>query len=247
MRRAPAAARTRPIVGVFAGSAPARTPLRCSRPRSAKAGLAAAIDDLDLTLGGEADFLPSRVAYKLGLRGPAVSVQTACSSSLYAVHYATLSLLAGECDIALAGGATVLEPLLGYRYKPGRALSEDGLVPLVRRRSTGTNHSSGVGVVALRRLSDALADGDPVLAVLRGSAVGNDGADKLGYTAPSPPASPTVVARRCGSPGCPATSCATSRRTARRTPLGDHVELRGAHRRRCARPPTPPASAGSAR
>lgn len=175
-----------PVTGVFAGSAAGTYSAAIFATMVRERGLAAAIGDLDLTVGGQPDFLPSRVAYKLGLRGPALSVQTGCSSSLYAVHYATLSLLAGECDIALAGGATVLEPLRGYRYHPGQIQSADGYCRSFDARSSGTNHSSGVGVVVLRRLGDALADGDDVLAVLRGSAVGNDGRERLGYTAPSP-------------------------------------------------------------
>jgi phthiocerol/phenolphthiocerol synthesis type-I polyketide synthase E len=169
-----------PVTGVFAGSAAGTYSAAVFAAKTRQYGLAEAIDDLDLTLGGQADFLTSRAAYKLGLRGPAVSVQTACSSSLYAVHYASLSLLSGECDIALAGGATVLEPLAGYRYKPGGLLSQDGYCRSFDSRSTGTSFGSGVGVVVLRRLADALADGDPILAVLRGSAVGNDGAQRQG-------------------------------------------------------------------
>ena len=166
----------------------------------------------------------SRAAYKLGLRGPAVSVQTACSSSLYAVHYASLSLLSGECDIALAGGATVLEPVRGYRYQPAAAV-RGRLLPILRRPVKRDHYSSGVGVVALRRLSDALADGDEILAVLRGTAVGNDGARSGGLLRAEPAGFADVVAAALRVADVPATCSGTSRRTALRTPLGDHIEL----------------------
>ena len=114
-----------PVIGVFAASAAGSYSAALFASHAQKFGLRSAIDDLDLTVGGQPDFLTSRAAYKFGARGPAVSVQTACSSSLYAVHIATLSLLSGECDIALAGGATVVEPFRGHVYKPGETLSED--------------------------------------------------------------------------------------------------------------------------
>ncbi|MGW5052571.1 thioester reductase domain-containing protein [Actinokineospora sp. NPDC004072] len=212
-------------VGVFAGTGagPYHAALFAAKARAE--GVAAAVGDLDLTLGGEVDFMPSRTAYKLGLRGPAVSVQTGCSSSLYALHYAMLSLLAGECDIALAGGSAVQEPLLGYRHKPGRALSEDGQCRSFDHRSSGTNHGSGVGVVVLRLLSDALADGDTVLAVLHGSAVGNDGSDKLGYVAPSTAGITRVVSKALQVSGVGAHQLRYVEAHGTATPLGDQVEL----------------------
>jgi phthiocerol/phenolphthiocerol synthesis type-I polyketide synthase E len=214
-----------PLVGVFAGSAAgtysaARFALAVNRM-----GLAGAVDDLELTIGGEPDFLTSRVAYKLGLRGPAVSVQAACSSSLYAMHFASLSLLSGECDLALAGGATVLEPVRGYRYRPDEGQSEDGYNRSFDAKASGTAYSSGVGVVALRRLADALADGDPILAVLRGTAVGNDGAQKAGFAAPSPAGVADVVAAALRVSGVPAELLRYVEAHGTATPLGDHVEL----------------------
>ncbi|WP_424186823.1 thioester reductase domain-containing protein [Actinokineospora sp. G85] len=212
-------------VGVFTGTGagPYHAALFAAKARAE--GVSAAVGDLDLTLGGEVDFMPSRTAYKLGLRGPALSVQTGCSSSLYALHYASLSLLAGECDIALAGGSAVQEPLLGYRHKPGRALSEDGQCRSFDHRSSGTNHGSGVGVLVLRLLSDALADGDTVLAVLHGSAVGNDGSDKLGYVAPSTAGITRVVSKAMRVAGVRAEDLRYVEAHGTATPLGDQVEL----------------------
>ncbi|MEU1782239.1 beta-ketoacyl synthase N-terminal-like domain-containing protein [Streptomyces abikoensis] len=137
-------------------------------------------------IGYEKDFLATRVAYKLGLRGPAVTVQTACSTSLVAVHQACRALLGYECDTALAGGVTVRLPEAGgYLYQDGNILSRDGVCRPFDASASGTVSSSGVGVVVLKRLSDALAQGDRVIAVIHGSAVNNDGGEKIGFTAPS--------------------------------------------------------------
>ncbi len=136
--------------------------------------------------GNDKDFLATRTSYQFDLRGPSVSVQTACSTSLVAVHQAIQSLLAGECDLALAGGVTVVVPQdRGYRYRPGEVLSPDGFCRAFDAAAAGTVFGSGAGVVVLRRLAEALADGDHVHAVVVGSAVNNDGARKVGYLAPS--------------------------------------------------------------
>ncbi|MFE3068108.1 thioester reductase domain-containing protein [Streptomyces sp. NPDC059247] len=219
------ASKNGPVVGVFAGSAAGNYSAALLAAKARESGLRAAVDDLELTVGGQADFMTSRAAYKLGLRGPAVSLQTGCSSSLYGVHYATLSLLSGECDIALAGGATVLEPFRGYRHQPGGVLSEDGYCRSFDASSTGTTYSSGVGVVALRRLDDALADGDNVLAVIRGSAVGNDGGDRLGFIAPSPRGVADVVAAALGTAGVGADKLRYVEAHGTATPVGDNIEL----------------------
>jgi thioester reductase-like protein len=214
-----------PVIGVFASSAAGNYSAAVFAHKTAAEGLAAAIGDLDLTIGGQADFMTSRAAYKLGFRGPSVSIQTGCSSSLYAVHYGTLSLLSGECDLVLAGGATVIEPLLGYRHVPGGWMSEDGYVRSFDARSSGTTYSSGVGVVALRRLSDALADGDNILAVLRGSAVGNDGGARLGYSAPNLAGVADVIAAALAVADVSADRVRYVEAHGTATPLGDHVEL----------------------
>ncbi|MFF8593300.1 thioester reductase domain-containing protein [Streptomyces sp. NPDC015220] len=214
-----------PRTGVFAASYAGHYSAAVFTDKARRRGLRAAIDDLDLTVGGQPDFLTSRTAYKLGLRGPAVSIQTGCSASLYALHYATLSLLSGEVDIALAGGATVIEPFLGYLHAPGGVLSEDGYCRSYDASSTGTVYSSGIGVVALRRLSDALADGDPVLAVVRGSAVGNDGGDRLGYVAPSPVGVSDVIGSALRVSDVPAESFVYVEGHGTGTAVGDEIEL----------------------
>ncbi|MEU8777717.1 beta-ketoacyl synthase N-terminal-like domain-containing protein [Streptomyces sp. NPDC048606] len=215
------------VTGVFAGGSPSTYMAALQASRALADGVMGAVDDVALHLGGLGDFLPSRVAYKLGLRGPSIGVQTACSSSLTAVHYAALSLLAGECDLALAGGASVNEPLLGYRHRPGGLQSHDGYCRPFDARSTGTSFSSGVGVVALRRLADAQRDGDPVLAVLHGTAVGNDGSARSGFTAPSPAGLADVVARALEVAGVRGDQLRYVEAHGSGTPLGDRIELRG--------------------
>src|SRR5690606_30506203 len=125
--------------------------------------------------GNDKDFLSTLVSYRLDLRGPSINVQTACSTSLVAVHLAVQSLLGFECDLALAGGVTIEVPVgVGYRYHEGEILSPRGRCRSFDAASDGTVLTSGVAIVGLRRLRDAWDDGDPILAVLKGSAVNND-------------------------------------------------------------------------
>jgi len=141
------------------------------------------------------DFLATRVSYKLNLRGPSVDIQSACSSALVAVHMARQSVLNGECDMAIAGGVSVYLPqTAGYLYEEGLILSKDGHCRVFDRNASGTVFGRGVGAVVLKPLADAVAAGDRVLAVIRGSAINNDGSDKVGYTAPSVNGQATVVA-----------------------------------------------------
>ncbi len=132
------------------------------------------------------DFMPTKVAYKLNLKGPAVLVQTACSTSLVAIHLACRSILMGECNLAVAGGVTILStPDMGYLYTPGMILSPDGHCRTFDAAAQGTIFGEGVGTVVLKRLKNALADGDNIHAIIKGSAINNDGFRKVGYTAPS--------------------------------------------------------------
>ncbi len=136
--------------------------------------------------GNDKDFLTTRLSYCLNLTGPSVNVQTACSTSLVAIHLAAQSLINFECDLALAGGVTIELPLNhGYMYSPGEIYSPDGHCRAFDADSAGTVFGSGCGMVALRRMEDALRDGDNIRAVIKGSAVNNDGAGKAGYLAPS--------------------------------------------------------------
>jgi amino acid adenylation domain-containing protein len=146
-------------------------------------------------IGADKDFLATRVAYKLDLRGPSMTVQAACSTSLVAVHQACRGLLAGDCDMALAGGVSVLAPrVCGYVYQEQGILAADGHCRPFSADAGGTVGGEGVGIVVLKRLSDALADGDHVVAVILGSAINNDGSKKIGYTAPSVGGQAEVIA-----------------------------------------------------
>ncbi|MGH9361373.1 MAG: beta-ketoacyl synthase N-terminal-like domain-containing protein, partial [Thermoanaerobaculia bacterium] len=147
-------------------------------------GLVGTVGDLQLQVANDKDYLATRVSYKLNLGGPSVTVQTACSTALVAIHLASQALLTGECDLALAGGVGIRIPEVGYLYVDGDVNSPDGHIRAFDARAQGTVFGSGMGIVVLKRLADALADGDAVRAVVRGSAVTNDGAQKVGFTAP---------------------------------------------------------------
>lgn len=137
-------------------------------------------------MSSDKDFLATRIGYKLGLQGPCVTVQSACSTSLVALHSACQALLSRECDMALAGGVCVKVPLhAGYQYREGGMLSQDGHCRPFDADASGTIFGSGAGVVVLKRLEQALDDGDTIHAVIKGSAINNDGARKASYTAPS--------------------------------------------------------------
>jgi acyl transferase domain-containing protein/acyl carrier protein len=175
--------RERGAVGIYAGAGEA------SYARSnlmARPELVAALGWFSISVGSNKDFLSTRTAYKLDLRGPAVGVQTACSTSLVAIHLAVQALLSRECDVALAGGTTVNVPhRTGYHWSPGGIMSSDGSCRAFDAQSSGTAGGNGAGVVVLKRLEDALRDGDAIRAVIRGSAVNNDGGNKVAFTAPS--------------------------------------------------------------
>src|ERR1700730_13188959 len=139
-----------------------------------------------MLLGAGADFLSTRVSYKLDLKGPSITLQTACSTSLLAVAQACQSLLLYQADMALAGGVSITFPQnRGYLHQDGGMVSADGRCRPFDAGATGTIFGSGAGIVLLKRLSDALADRDHIYAVIRGCGVNNDGASKVGFTAPS--------------------------------------------------------------
>ncbi len=158
--------------------------------------------NLPLIVANNSDFLSTRVSYKLNLRGPSLTVQSACSSSLVAVHLARQALLSGECDVALAGGVSIYLPQrVGYLYDEGMMLSPDGHCRPFDAAANGTVFGRGVGVVVLKPLANALADGDRIRAVLKGSAINNDGALKVGYTAPSVKGQAAVIAEALANAG----------------------------------------------
>ncbi|MGR3499572.1 MAG: type I polyketide synthase [Limimaricola soesokkakensis] len=176
--------------------------------------------------GNDKDFLATRLAHMLDLTGPAVSVQTACSTSLVAIHMAAQALLTGECDMALAGGVTIEQPHgRGYLWREGEILSPDGACRAFDHRAAGTVFGSGAAAVVLRRLEDALADGDHVWAVLKGSAINNDGARKANYLAPSVEGQARAVAMAQRMAGIEARSIGFVECHGTGTPLGDPIEV----------------------
>jgi len=170
------------LIGIWAGSGVNNYFLKNIIPR----GSFEEVADSQTIISNDKDYLASRIAYKMNLRGPAVVVQTACSTSLVAVNMACLALLTYQCDMALAGAVFLQTPRArGYFYREGDIFSPDGYCRAFDKAANGTVLGEGCGLVVLRRLEDAIADGDNILAVIRGSAVNNDGASRAGYTAPS--------------------------------------------------------------
>jgi acyl transferase domain-containing protein len=184
------------------------------------------VSSFQLLMANDKDHSPTRLSYKLDLRGPSVNVQTACSTSLVAVHLACQSLLNGESDMALAGGASIPVPQRrGYLYQEGNITSPDGHCRAFDASARGTIGGSGAGVVLLKRLTEALADGDQIYAVIKGSAINNDGALKVGYTAPSVDGQAKVIAEALSVAGVKAESVSYVEAHGTGTPLGDPIEV----------------------
>jgi acyl transferase domain-containing protein/thioesterase domain-containing protein/acyl carrier protein len=184
------------------------------------------IGSFQVILANDKDHLPTRTSYKLNLRGPSIAVQTSCSTSLVAVHLACQGLLSGDCDLALAGGVSVSSPeTSGYLFHRGGILSPDGHCRAFDRKAAGTVSGNGVGVVVLKRLSDALADGDHVEAIIRGSAVNNDGSVKVGYTAPRVEGQADVIAAAQAVAGVGPETIGYVETHGTGTPLGDAIEM----------------------
>jgi phthiocerol/phenolphthiocerol synthesis type-I polyketide synthase E len=184
------------------------------------------LEDLATLMGNDKDYVASRTSYHLGLTGPSVVVQTACSSSLVAVALACQALDGHQCDLALAGGVAVRLPQhRGYQHVPEGILSPDGHCRPFDASARGTVFGSGLGVVVLKRLADALADGDTIHAVVRGAAVNNDGDQKLGFTAPSVERQAAVVAMAHAVAGLDSRSIGFVEAHGTATPLGDPVEV----------------------
>jgi acyl transferase domain-containing protein/acyl carrier protein len=184
------------------------------------------IRDYQTLLATDKDFLATRVSYKLNLRGPSVTVQTACSTSLVAVYFACQSLLNYQSDMALAGGISISVPQkVGYLYQEGGILSPDGRCRAFDAKAQGCVGGSGVGVVVLKRLHDAIADGDTIHAIIKGSAVNNDGSLKVGYTAPSVEGQAQVIAEALAVARIKPDTVTYVETHGTATPLGDPVEI----------------------
>ncbi|MFJ9773637.1 beta-ketoacyl synthase N-terminal-like domain-containing protein [Kitasatospora sp. NPDC101157] len=186
---------------------------------------ASSVDHYRLMLANDKDFLATRTSYKLNLRGPSININTACSTSLVAVHTACLALLSGECDMALVGAVHLGQPGQGYQYQEGMIFSPDGHCRAFDAEAQGTVIGSGAGVVVLKRLKEALADGDWIHAVVKGSAVNNDGSLKTGYTAPSIAGQAEVIADAQEVADVEPDSIGYVEAHGTGTPLGDPIEV----------------------
>ncbi|HEU4773626.1 MAG TPA: amino acid adenylation domain-containing protein [Lysobacter sp.] len=212
-------------VGVFAGMYNATY---FQRHVAAHPELVDRVGAFQVMLDNEKDYIATRVAHKLNLTGPAVSVHTGCSTSLVAICQAVDSLRGGQCDMALAGGiAVTCPPRSGYPYQEGAMLSPDGHTRTFDVQAQGTVFSDGGAVVLLKRLSDARADGNPIYAVIRGRAVNNDGGDKASFTAPSMQGQAAVVSMALDDAGVEARTIGYVETHGTATPLGDPIEIEG--------------------
>lgn len=211
------------MIGVYAGSSFSRYFFQCILNNRE---LMESFGPMQLMIGSDKDSLCTTVSYKLNLKGPAVSVQTACSTSLVAVHTACQAVLNGECDIALAGGVAIRSfSEEGYLHVDGDISSPDGHCRAFDAAASGTVSGNGLGVVVLKKLDQALADGDTVHAVIRGSAINNDGSQKVGYTAPSVDGQMAVIAEALAVSGVRPEDISYVETHGTGTVLGDPIEL----------------------
>ncbi len=188
----------------------------------------AQVGALQIEFGNDKDHLATRVAFKLNLKGPSLTVQTACSTSLVAVAHAAMALRSGQCDMALAGGVTVTVPQKrGYHHEEGGMLSRDGRCRPFDADSSGTVFSNGAGVVMLKRLKDAVRDGDHIHAVLRGFGMNNDGGVKHSYAAPSADGQADAIRRAHLDAGVDPRTITYVEAHGTATPLGDPIEVTG--------------------
>ncbi|AKT35905.1 type I polyketide synthase [Chondromyces crocatus] len=215
--------RVRGAIGLYAGSG-SDGYLRHHVTPSGRLGVG--LDELAALLANERDHLATRVAYKLDLRGPALTIQTACSTSLVAVQLACQALLAYQCDLALAGGVSITFPYnAGYLHQQGGILSPDGKCRVFDARGQGTVNGDGVGLVVLKRLDEAIADGDTIRAVILGAAINNDGAHKVGFTAPSADGQAEVIAMAHAMAGIDVSTIGYVEAHGTGTPMGDPIEV----------------------
>jgi acyl transferase domain-containing protein len=219
----PEAEAGRRSIGVFAGAS-----LSTYLLFNLAAGLSpgAGTDTLEMLTGNSGDSLATRISYKLNLKGPSFTVQSACSTSLLAVHLAAASLLNGECDLALAGGVSVkINLLAGYLFQDDGVLSPTGRCRAFDAGADGMFFGHGGGVVLLKRLDDALADGDTVRAVIRGSAANNDGKHKVGYSAPSVEGQAEVLTEAWSAAGIDPATLSYIEAHGTGTRMGDPIEV----------------------
>jgi amino acid adenylation domain-containing protein len=215
-------------IGLYAGASP--NPFWEILPlRSVKGNNLYSYSELwDAVQFSDKDYLSTRAAYKLDLRGPVVTLQTACSTSLAAVDQACRGLLSGACDMALAGGVSItLHDESGYLYQEGTIMSPDGHCRAFDADANGTVGGNGLGVVVLKPLENAMADGDTILAVIKGSGINNDGKNKAGFTAPSSAGQAKAIRAALNTAGVSPESIAYIETHGTGTALGDPIEIEG--------------------
>jgi acyl transferase domain-containing protein/acyl carrier protein len=215
--------RSTALTGVFAGNSFNGYLLRniCSNP-----AIVDAMGTFLIGINSDKDFLSTRVSYELNLTGPSMTIQTACSTSLVTVHVACQSLLNGECDMALAGGVSIsLQSRMGYYYRPGGISSPDGHCRAFDAKGQGIVGGNGLGVVVLKRLSDAVEAGDNIIAVIKGSTINNDGSSKIGFTAPSIDGQSKAIAEALAVAAVDAESITYVEAHGTATALGDPIEI----------------------
>lgn len=212
-------------IGVFAGASPNTYHVQNLLSRG---DVTDPLGPLTIMIGNANDYLATRVAYKFDLTGPALNIQTACSTSLVAVCTAAQSLQTYQCDMALAGGISVTLPQRrGYLYEEGLIFAPDGHCRAFDRDAAGTVFSNGLGIVVLRRLRDAIDDGDTIYAVIKGSSLNNDGAAKVGYTAPSVDGHAQVISMAQMLGGIDPATISYIEAHGTGTSLGDPIEIAG--------------------
>jgi len=209
-------------IGVYAGTSVSSYLFNIFTNRE----LVETIGSLQVQIGNDKDFLTTRTAYKLNLKGPCYTIQTACSTSLVAIHVACQSLLNLECDMALAGGVSLAVPQKrGYLYQESSLYSPDGHCRAFDAEAKGVLFGNGMGVVVFKRLEDAVADGDTILAVIKGSAINNDGALKAGFTAPSVEGQAEVVVEAQAAAGVDPDTISYIEAHGTATAIGDPIEI----------------------
>ncbi|GAA0449124.1 hypothetical protein GCM10009544_09940 [Streptomyces stramineus] len=211
-------------VGVYAGAGDSRYYPANVHPRFAGQGSSVAL--VHAATSNSLGTLATRISYELGLTGPSLSLQTACSTALVAIDTACQDLIDYKCDVALAGAAS-LNPgaMLGYRYIPDGPFSPDGRCRAFAADAAGTSSGDGVGVVVLKRLEDALADGDRIRAVIKGSAINNDGRRKVGFTAPSTEGQTEAILAAQAAAGVDGDSITYVEAHGTATRIGDPIEV----------------------
>ncbi|MCB9147713.1 MAG: type I polyketide synthase [Caldilineaceae bacterium] len=217
------------LVGVYAGSGMNSYLINNIHPNrdfSVNRTFIDTVSDLQLRLGNDRDHLAMRVSYKLNLKGPSVNVQTACSTALVAVHLACQALQNGECDVALAGAMNIILPQkTGHLYQDNMIFSPDGHCRAFDAQAQGTIFGNGGGAVVLKLLSEAIADGDHIYAIIKGTAINNDGSSKVGYSAPSVNGQAAVIFDALSVAEVDASTISYVEAHGTGTPLGDPIEI----------------------